>query len=363
MSVDRIRLARPAMGREEVDAVASVLASGMLVQGKVVERFEAMLAERVGRRHAIAVSSGTAALSLALRALDVTSGEVLVPDVTWPSPAHVVHQLGARAALVAVDGATWNGDPSHFASLRTPDVRAAIVIDQFGSPAAHGELEASLRGLPIIEDAACAIGSTLAGRACGSFGLVSCFSFHPRKVLTTGEGGACLTDDDELASRLRRLRNHGQSSPGVFVEASGNERLTELQAAIGIVQLGRLDGIVARRRTIAAHYRAHLPRGWSAQRVLEGARTNEQTFGIVVSPSARDALLTGFDARGIEAGRLSYALHRLDSLATARRDEPARYVSSRDIVDGGFAIPLHTELSDGDVERITQAFTELASLT
>lgn len=347
---ERIRLARPALDARENKAIAAVLESGMLVSGAHVERFEDMVRARCGRAHAIAVGSGTAALILAMRALDLGASEVLVPALTWPSPAHAITVLGGRARLADVDLTSWNGGAASFDAARTRETRGIVAIDQFGVPADH-EAIAKL-GLPVIEDAACAIGSTRHGRAAGSFGLISTLSFHPRKVITTGEGGMCLTDDAELAKRLRAMRNHGQSTPGTFMLASSNERITEMQAAMGIVQMEKLDEILARRRAIAAHYRSALAHTGLIFQSHEGAETNEQTMGALVpsawSSSERDKLLAYTFEQGVECGKLSYDLSTLESLPGPHSAVP----HTKTIVARGFALPLHTLMSDADVERV-----------
>ncbi len=344
-----IRLARPELGPAAITAATRVLESGMLVQGAIVERFERAIAERVGRKHAVAVANGTCALELAIEALGLRGKRVAVPALTWPSPANAALVRGARPVLVDVDPDEWN-------VRAIPDgLDAAIVIDQLGVPARHGALRAPV----VIEDAACAIGSTLDGRACGAFGAIACLSFHPRKVLTTGEGGMCLTDDDTLAARLRRLRNHGQTTPGVFDEASGNHRLTEMAAAIGLAQLEGLDLLLARRRAIADRYRAELAgTGLAFQALPPGATRNEQTFGVLAPDGARrDALIAALVARSIEAGKLSYALGRLPSLAAVER--ASSLAVSESIADRGLALPLHGGLSDADVTRILSAVLEV----
>lgn len=357
--VEPIRLASPELGEEEERAIARVLASGMLVQGREVEALERALAERCGRAHAIAVSSGTAALELALRALGVAGHEVIVPDLTWPSPAHAALLAGASVALADVDRREWNAGPRELAALRSPRTRVVIAIDQFGVPARHSEIAAALPDLAIVEDAACAIGSTLGGRPCGSFGVVACLSFHPRKVITTGEGGACLTDDDALAAELRALRNHGQVSPGVFRAPGPNLRLTEMQAAMGVAQLARLDRIVARRRALADAYRDRLPAidpALVVQSLPADATRNEQTFGIVLperfDAAARDAVIARAKELGVETGRLSYALHALGSVGGARHGATT---AADSIVARGLALPLHTRMEDRDVDRALDA--------
>jgi perosamine synthetase len=347
-----IPLTVPALGSEEVAAAERVLRSGMLVQGREVQLFESELAQRTQRRHAIAVSSGTAALELALRALGVGPGdEVLVPALTWPSPGHAVLAVGASVGLVDVDPEEWN---AHAFELG-PRTRAVIAIDQFGNPARHREL-ASLP-VPLIVDAACSLGSSYEGRPCGSFGAIATMSFHPRKVLTTGEGGACLTDDDGLAERLRALRNHGQKAPGLFVCAAGNQRLTELAAAIGSVQLRKLDALVSERQQLAARIRAELP-GLTFQRQLAGARANEQTLAILVSHE-RDRVIERLRDGGVQAGALSYALHTLPQFARARA--VGSLDVAHDIADRGLALPLFPGMSEAQLQQVIARVREVVA--
>ena len=362
-----IPLTVPALGADELAACARVLRSGMLVQGTEVRAFEAALAARTGRAHAVAVGSGTAALELALRALGVGPGdEVLCPALTWPSPAHAVLGVGAEVVLVDVDAEEWNATERAFARARTSRTRAAIVIEQFGNPARHDAISALLPDLPQIVDAACSLGATYAGRPCGSHGVIACTSFHPRKVLTTGEGGACLTDDAALDARLRALRNHGQQAPGQFVCASGNHRMTELAAAIGSVQLEKLDAIVSRRRVLASRIAAALPRV-RFQRAPANGCANQQTLGILVGraradTSARDALITRLHELGVQAGPLSYALHTLPQLEAAARAARARgeaLENARDIAARGLALPLYPGMDDDTcatlIEKLARA--------
>lgn len=342
------------MGEEEIAAASAVLASGMLVQGERVAAFERALAERCGRAYAVACGSGTAALELALAAIGVSGGEVLCPDLSWPSPAHAIVRSGARPVLVDVDRESWNASAASLAAARTERTAAAIVIDQLGNPAEHPAIAEALRDLPILVDAACSIGATLSGRPAASYGLVACLSFHPRKLVTTGEGGACLTDDPRLAEELRILRNHGQRAAGVFVSAAGNQRMSEMAAAIGLVQLGRLDAMLERRRALAARYRAALGGRFGLQEPPEGGVSNWQTFGITLpehaSADTRDALVASLREAGIEAGRLSYALHRIGSLEGKYSGGPfpvAEHLDAR-----GLALPLHPLLEDAEQDRV-----------
>lgn len=358
-----IPLTVPALGEEEVAASARVLRSGMLVQGREVLAFEQALAARTRRRHAIAVANGTVALELALRALGIGSeDEVLCPALTWPSPAHATLAVGAQLALVDVDADEWNATEREFAAARGARTRAAIVIEQFGNPARHAEIAQALAGVPIVVDAACSLGASYRGAPCGSHGLIACMSFHPRKVLTTGEGGACLTDDDALAERLRALRNHGQSAPGTFVCAASNHRLTELQAAIGRVQLEKLAGLVDARRRLAARIRAGFPDA-AFQRAPEGGEPNQQTLGLLTgAPGAgskeRDRVLAALREAGVQAGALSYALHTLPQFVEAARAAKAAgrtLERARDIAERGLALPLFPSMSEVQVEQVIAA--------
>jgi perosamine synthetase len=362
-----VRLTRPLIGEEEIDATTAVLRSGMLVQGERVAEFEQLLAERCGRKHAVAVSSGTAALQLSLWALEIGPGdEVLCPALSWPSPAHAIAMAGATPVLVDVDPREWNSTPDAFQAARTGRTRAAIAIDQFGFPARVEEIAHVLgKGIPVIEDAACAIGSSLDGEPCGSFGTVSCLSFHPRKVITTAEGGACLTDDAALADRLRVRRNHGQRTAGAFEEAAPNFRLTDLAAALGVVQLGRLEGIVAARQQRAARYRdAFTALEW--QQPLPKAEVNYQTMGALLpmgtQSSARDAVVRALKSKDVEAGVLSFALHQLPSLRAAADHARANGIvlkNAESIADRGLSLPLFPSMSDGDQEQVIRTFKKV----
>lgn len=350
-----IPLSRPSITEADHRALLEVLASGMLVQGKHVASFEDAVARYTGRAHAVAVSNGTAALHLALEAAGIGAGdEVLVPALTWPSPAHAVRLVGATPVLVDVCPEDWNVRGDALARARTARTKAAIAIDQFGNPVREAEILEATQGLVLIEDAACAIGSRFPDAACGTLGLASTLSFHPRKVLTTGEGGMVLTDDGALAERVRRLRNHGQVSVGVFAEPGGNHRMTEMAAVLGRGQLQRLDAILDARAAIAARYHAAM-RGVRFQRQPEGTRWNAQTFGAVLPEGAsatdRDRVVAAIRASGVEAGALSYALNRLASVDRASDACPV----AESVVDRGFSLPLHPGLSLADQDRVVAA--------
>ena len=329
-----------------------MLDSGQLVQGPLVERFEMAVAALVGRKHAVAVSSGTAALQLALKVLQVGQGdEVICPALSWPSPAHAARLAGAKVKFVDVDQDEWNSGGEAMRAARTSSTKAAIVIDQFGNPARADEIGEALGSLPIIEDAACALGSRFSSGPCGSFGVISCLSFHPRKILTTGEGGMCLTDDDEVADQLRMLRNHGQLR-GEFVIASGNSRMTEIAAALGLAQLRRLDEIIVRRRELATLYRKVLNPELALQQTPVGAESNYQTFGVILPQGhGRNATREKLRERGVEAGLLSFAIHKLGSFVGNGSSMPI----SEHVAGRGIALPLYPQMKNAEVEQVAQA--------
>jgi perosamine synthetase len=352
-------LTRPQLGPAEADACARVLASGMLVQGAEVRAFEDELARAAGRSHALAVASGTAALELALRALEVGPGDdVLCPALTWPSPAHAIRLVGARPVLVDVDLRTWNGTAEAFAAARTPGTRALIAIDQFGAPADHAAIAAALPDVPLVVDGACSLGASLHGRPALAYGVIACTSFHPRKVITTGEGGACFTDEPALAERIAVLRNHGQRRPGEFVSVGPNLRLGELAAAIGRVQLAKLHDFVAERRRLRARFVAALPQ-LALQLPCAGAEPNGQTLGVllnVAGAAERDQVVRALGEHGVMAGRLSYALHELPQFSAEAEAARQRGLShAAELAARGLALPLFPGMGDDGLGAVIDA--------
>jgi dTDP-4-amino-4,6-dideoxygalactose transaminase len=264
-----IRLTIPSIEEDDLQAVREVLASGYLVQGQRVTAFEQAIADYVGTKYAVAVSNCTAALHLALLALDVRPGDlVLVTAYSWVATANVIELCGAQPVFVDIQPDTFNMDPQALEPILTrlmsnPDtarrVRAILPVHTFGQMAdMPAILELAQRyGLPVVEDAACALGATLNGQQAGSWGVMGCFSFHPRKAITTGEGGMITTNDPVLVRRLRALRNHGQdpdAATPTFIMPGFNYRITEFQGALGLTQMSKLDRIIQARRSLAANY-------------------------------------------------------------------------------------------------------------
>ena len=304
-----IRLAAPLIEDDDCAAVLEALRSGMLVQGPRVARFEELVASVTGTSYAVAVSSGTAALHLSLMALEVGPGDrVVVPAYSWPATANVVEQCGARPIFVDVTADTFAMDPDHLrVALANAPARAVIPVHPFGQMADMPSIAglAAAAGAALLEDAACAFGAESRGLTAGSAGALGCFSFHPRKAVTTGEGGVVTTSDQALARQIRMLRNHGLDPTAAtpdFVLAGLNYRMTEIQAALGESQVNKLDRILRFRRERALHYDELLAPLPIAPPVRpEGSRPTYQSY-VVLLPAgiSRDSLIRALRQEGIE---------------------------------------------------------------
>ncbi|MCW2912013.1 MAG: Glutamine--scyllo-inositol transaminase, partial [Actinomycetia bacterium] len=357
-------------------AVAEVISSGWIAQGPRVAEFERGFAEHVQALHGVAVSSCTTALHLSLVLAGVGPGdEVVVPSLSFIATANVARHTGALPVFADVDPATGNVTAKTVEVALTPRTRAVIVVDQAGVPADLDEIRALCdpRGIRVIEDAACAVGSVYRGRPVGAGAELVAWSFHPRKLLTTGEGGMLTTGEEDWARRARRLREHGMSVSAAdrhasttvifeeYVETGYNYRMTDLQAAIGLVQLTRLDGIVARRRELAARYRrlfAELP-GIVTVQDPEYGETNYQSFWVILPdgfPVGRDELLQRLFDAGISARRGIMAAHREPAYADVHADLPVTdWFTTRSLI-----LPLFHEMSAADQDRVVEVIAGLA---
>ena len=347
---ERIRLGRPDTGEAELAAVADVLETGMLTQGPVVAAFEEELARATGSRHALAVSSGTAALHLAVLALGLDPGdEVVVPAYTFPATANVLALSGLKPVLVDVDPVTMNIDPAQIAV--GPRTKAILPVHLFGRPCRIEELP----DLPVIEDAAGALGARRCGEPCGSLGLIAGFSFHPRKIVTTGEGGAVTTDDARLAAAVAQLRNHGwRSLADAEMPAPGlNYRLSDVLAALGLPQLRRLDELLAARTRLADGYAErlrHLP--LTLPEADKGDVHGWQAY--VVQVERRDDVLAALRAEGIEAQIGTFAL----PLLGAYRDQ-GFFPGAEHAFEHALALPFHTRLTDAELDRVAETLDKI----
>jgi dTDP-4-amino-4,6-dideoxygalactose transaminase len=347
-----IRLARPDVGKAELAAVAEVFASGMLTMGSKVGELERLLAEACGTGDAVVVSSGTAALHLALLALGLGPGdEVIVPAYTFPATANAVELCGGRAVLVDVDPDTFNLDVARVADAVTPQTRAVLAVHLFGRPLEWEELQTAVpQEVALVEDAAGALGARYRGTPCGALGLMGCLSFHPRKIVTTGEGGAVTTDEPELADAIRRFRHHGIVPRGDFdiAEPGLNYRLSDILCAVGIPQVERLEQLLAARERVAGWYTERLEHLVLTPSVAEGDRHGWQAY--VVQLERRDEALQAVRAEGIEAQIGTYALHHLSAYHDRGSFPGADRAFSR-----ALALPFATTMTEDECDRVAAA--------
>jgi len=364
-----IRLAEPDIDDADLRAVEEVLRSGWLVQGPRVAAFEAAMAARTGAPHAVAVANGTAALHLALLALEIGPGDaVAVATYSWPATANVIALVGATPRFVDIDPVTWAMDPARLDEVlgSSARVRAILPVHPFGAMAPMPALlqVAERHGVPVVEDAACAVGAVLGGRAAGCWGKLGCFSFHPRKTVTTGEGGMVTTADPALAKRLRILRNHGQDPDAPapdFVAPGFNLRLTEFQAALGTTQLAKLDRLLARRREVASWYGAALHgTGLVVQGAPEPSAHSWQAYvALLPTPLAprRAEIIAALKGRGVEAQIGTYHQPLIRWARESGDFGPGDFPVTDDVAARALALPMHASLTREDVARVAEQLT------
>ncbi len=370
-----INITEPSFNEAEIEMLRSVLASKWVTQGPVTERFEQMIAANQNARFAMACTSCTAALHLATMALGLGQGdEVIVPAFTWITSAHSAEYVGAKAVFADIDPSTYNIDPAALAAAITPSTRAVIAVHLFGLAAPMDEIRALCepRGIRIIEDAACAIATTYKGQPVGALGDIGCFSFHPRKVVTTGEGGAVTTNDPDLAAAVKSLRNHGTTGlPPVDQEAHGpwtmsafdrigfNLRLSDIQAAVGVAQMGKLAQLVADRRATAYRYTQlfrdvndiALPLGGDVEghtyqsyvvRVMEGGRRR------------RNAIMSALALSEIQSRPGTHAVHRLGYYREKYGLSPEQFPAAALAEDTTITLPIVPYMRASDQDRVVE---------
>lgn len=359
-----MRLNRPVLGDAELEAVRDVLSTGYLTQGPKASEFERAVVALTGSRHGFATSSCTTALHLTLVALGVGPGdEVVVPDLTFPATANVVLQQGARPVVADVESETFGMSADSLAAVITDRTKAIMPVHAFGLSADMDPIIeiANSHGIPIVEDAACALGGTYKGRQCGSMGRMGAFSFHPRKIITTGEGGMVVTDDDDLAERLFVLRTHGSvrgARYSSFEELGFNYRLSDINAAIGVVQMARLDDILAQRRLVAEKLSMRIAEVPCVRPPLEPAtsRHTYQSYVVLLDSAVdRDGVIDKLKSDHIESTLGTYSLQSQPFFQRQPSAMRRAAIVSQELSRRALTLPLHQYLTDDDLDRLTDA--------
>jgi dTDP-4-amino-4,6-dideoxygalactose transaminase len=363
---NRIPIAHPIIGKEEREAVRRVLDSGHLVQGERVAEFEDLFAEYIGTNYAVATSSGTAAIHAALKALEIGPGdEVILPAITFFSCAAMVAACGATPVAVDVSADTYTLDPERVTDALTAETRALMPVHLFGQSADLGPLSdlAEDHDLAVIEDACQSHGATYRDRRIGSFGRAGTFSFYPSKLITTGEGGMVVTDVEAIAEYVGRFRSHGEARKYEHEMIGFNYRMTDLEAAMGIEQMKRIEGFIEARSRNAAY----LTDGLEGVEGLETPKVAEDRTHVFYQyilrvedafPHSRDELIAALRARGIES-RPSYPRPIHEQAAFRGRGRAADCPVAERVLPRMLEIPVHPSLTQADLEAIMVAFDSL----
>ncbi|MCB0307886.1 MAG: DegT/DnrJ/EryC1/StrS family aminotransferase [Bdellovibrionales bacterium] len=367
-----VAIGAPATGQDEWNALRESLESGWLTQGPKIGAFEHAFAEKFGFKHACAVSSGTAALHVMLLSLGIGKGdEVVLPALSWISSANVILHCGAKPVFVDIDLKTFNMDLSQISKKITPNTKAIMPVHLFGLCVEMDKLQELAGDIPIVEDAACAIGSQFNKQSAGSFGKIAAFSFHARKVLTTGEGGMIVTSDSTIASSIQSYRNHGaipsKKALPEFTHLGFNYRMTDLQAAVGLVQLNKLDSFIKERKYFAKLYDQKLKaiswlsipgvannfdHSWQAYVCM----VNEKTAG-----KTRDEIITKLASMGVSTRPGTHAIHKQEyykqQFGFKAEDFPMADLADRT----SLALPMHNRLCDDDIAYVVDCLARITS--
>lgn len=361
-----INLSKPYIADQAINKVASVIRSGWLTQGREVTEFEAAIRKKLGINYAVAVNSATSGLHASLLSLGVGEGdEVIIPSFTWVATANVVELCGAKPLFVDIDLETFNANIDQIVDKITKRTKAIIIVHLFGKPFDILSLKLKLnKNIPIIEDAACALGASINGITCGTMGKIGVFSFHPRKSITTGEGGMIVTNHEGLYKHMNMLRNHGQDCTKMNTKPSTmfdclvvgfNFRMTDFQAALGISQFLQLDQIIDYRKALAAFYKEKL----SSCRlmILPSEEDNErhawQAYVILVPSELRDGIMDKLYIAGIETRPGTHAVHTLSYYKNKYNFLPEDFPNTYKAFSSTISLPFHNYMTKEDIEYVS----------
>jgi perosamine synthetase len=363
--VVQIPVARPAIGQDEISAVTAVLESGMLASGERVAEFEKKFADYCGTTHAVAINNGTAALHAALLAADIGQGdEVIVPSFSFIATATAVSMTGAKPIFVDVNEQTFNIDPVEVENHISPKTKAVIGVHLFGQPFDVLRIKqvCESHNLTLIEDAAQAQGAIFNGEKTGSMGHMGCFSFYATKNMTTGEGGMVTTSDKSFNERLRLLINHGQSEKYLHTRIGYNYRLTDVAAAIGVVQLKKLEKFNMRRRKNAEYFDTHISvKGLITPVVAQGMHHVYHQYVVNLTdefPMKRADFMEYLKVKGIGTA-VHYPIPIHNQPVYARANEPDSCPISTSLATSVLSIPVHPLLDQKELAYICDAINRV----
>ncbi len=366
-----MKITSPSFNQEELKLVQQCLESGWVTQGPLTQQFESLFAQRHQVNYALATTSCTAALHLAMVALNIQPGdEVIVPAFTWVTSAHSAEYVGAKVVFADIELSTFNIDPKALEAAITPKTKAVVVVHLFGLSAKMNEILAIARqhNLAVIEDAACAVGTSYDSQPVGGLGDIGCFSFHPRKVITTGEGGMLTTNNPELAQRLKILKNHGatpnpeidNTKPyymGRFDHLGFNLRFNDIQAAIGIAQLYKLDQLLAERTNCANQYNKYLQdiNDLMIPQITSLCNHTYQSYVIRVlegGKEQRNLIMEHLAQESIETRPGTHAVHRLGYYQKKYAINPNNYPHAAQAEDTSITLPIFPSMTVTDQLKV-----------
>ena len=378
-----MKLTTPKFDSEELQLVQECLSSGWVTQGPMTQKFETLFAARHQVPYALAISNCTAALHIAMMALGIGPGdEVIVPAYTWVTSASCAEYVGAKAVFADIDLDTYNLDPAAFEAAITPRTRAVVVVHEFGHAAPMDEIMAIARrhNIKVVEDAACGVGVDYNGIMLGGIGDIGCFSLHPRKIITTGEGGVITVRDSELANKVMSLRNHGSTgyadhSPekgkpyymGSFDMIGYNFRLSDIQSAVGVAQMGKLDALLEERKHCAMRYHELLDNvvGLSLPHASPKSGHSYQSYVVRVTEGGRERrnrIMDVLASQNIETRPGTHAVHRLGYYARKYGLKSEMFPNACLAEDTSITLPIFPGMTGKDQESVASTIaSELKS--